>query len=99
MKVHKPKTIQDAIKDLHIFFLGDLYTKFSPEEKVGNEIWIRDDYFRNFDEFAKYLEDNPEQYTDFESQIFSMVGMDKHEPKTKRKKEKTKKKASSGESS
>ena len=75
MKVHKPKTIQDAIKDLHIFFLGDLYTKFSPEEKVGNEIWIRDDYFRNFDEFEKYLEDN---FKILQDQV-KELGMDNNE--------------------
>jgi len=58
MNEYKPETIDEAIKDLEIFFLADLYTKFKPEEKVGNEIWKREDYFKNFDEFQKYLQDH-----------------------------------------
>ncbi len=57
-RVHKPKTIQEAVKDLKIFFLVDLYTKFNPEETVDNEVWIRDDPFRNFNDFQEYIEEH-----------------------------------------
>ena len=56
MSVYEPKTIQEAIKDLKIFFLADLYTKFNSEIQVGNEKWLRDDVFKTFDEFQEYIE-------------------------------------------
>ncbi len=57
-KVHKPKSIQEAVKDLKVFFLVDLYTKFNPEEEVGNETWVRDDPFKDFNDFQEYMEEN-----------------------------------------
>ena len=80
--------------------LADLLVDFGLVHKSGTWLTLpNEEKLQGKNNLAKYLEDNPEQYTNFESQIFSMVGMDKNEPKTKRKKEKTKKKASSGESS
>ena len=56
MEIHKPKTIQEAIEDLEIFFLADLYSKFKPKEKIENEVWVREDIFKNRKDFILYIE-------------------------------------------
>ena len=58
MKLHKPKTIKEAVKDLQQFLECDLYSKFRPEEKINGEVWVRDDVFPNKKEFYKYLDDH-----------------------------------------
>jgi len=58
MKVYKPKTIKEAVGDLQEFFECDLYSKFRPEEKINNEVWVREDVFPNKKEFYKYLKDH-----------------------------------------
>ena len=58
MKLYKPKTIKEAIKDLRQFLECDLYTKFRPIEKIKGKRWCRKDYFRNEGEFIKYIEEH-----------------------------------------
>lgn len=58
MKLHKPKTIKEAVGDLQEFFECDLYSKFRPEEKINGKIWVRDDVFPSKKEFIEYLEDH-----------------------------------------
>jgi len=51
----KPETIEEAIDEIELFFICDLYSKFRPETKIKGEKWVRDDYFKNEKEFEKYL--------------------------------------------
>ncbi|HUS49921.1 MAG TPA: hypothetical protein VMZ91_07130 [Candidatus Paceibacterota bacterium] len=55
MKIHKPKTIQEAIDDLQVFLESDLYSKFRPIEEIKGKEWIREDYFKDEKEFYNYL--------------------------------------------
>lgn len=64
MKIHKPKTIKEAIDDFQEFLECDLYSRFRPVQtlpigKEGkDEIWYRDtkDIFKSEGDFFKYLE-------------------------------------------
>jgi len=58
MKIHKPKSIKEAIYSLQEFLECDLYTKFRPIEKIKGKEWCRKDYFKNEEEFIKYLENH-----------------------------------------
>jgi protein-arginine kinase activator protein McsA len=52
------KTLKEAINDLQAFFECDIWTKFYPEIKVKNKIWIRDDKFKSKREFEQYLQEH-----------------------------------------
>lgn len=64
MKIHKPKTIKEAISDCQTFLECDLYTRFRPGQtlpigkKGKDEIWYRDDkdVFKRERDFLKYLQ-------------------------------------------
>ena len=58
MKIHKPKTIKEAINDLQQYLEADLYSKFRPIEKIQGKKWCREDFFKNEGEFIKYLEEH-----------------------------------------
>jgi len=58
MKLHKPKTITEAIGDLQQFLECDLYSKFRPIETIQGEEWQREDYFKDEGEFIKYMRDH-----------------------------------------
>jgi len=45
MKLHKPKSIQEAIDDLQQFLEADLYSKFRPEQEIVGETLYREDVF------------------------------------------------------
>ena len=57
-RIHKPKTVEEAINDLQTFLESDLYSKFRPEHKFPGEkeVWHRMDVFENEKEFLKYIE-------------------------------------------
>ena len=61
MKIHKPKTISEAINDLEMFLECDLYSKFRPAHKLPTgkkgkkQTWYRQDCFLNEEEFIKYI--------------------------------------------
>lgn len=55
MKKYKPKSINEAIDDLEIFLICDLYSKFRPKMKIKKDIFYRSDYFKNESEFEKYI--------------------------------------------
>jgi recombination protein RecA len=58
--------------------LADLLVDFGLVEKSG--AWFKlpnDEKMQGKNNLAKYLEDNPEEYTKFESEIFSMVGIER----------------------
>lgn len=62
--IYVPKTINEAISDLHEFLDCDIWSKFYPEHKIpevkdGKKIFVkmyRKDVFRNEKEFIKYLQ-------------------------------------------
>jgi len=64
MKTNKPKTIQEAIDELHTFLECDLYTRFRPAQSLPigkngkEEVWFRDekDVFKSEGDFVRYLE-------------------------------------------
>jgi len=64
MKIHKPKTINEAINNCQEFLECDLYTRFRPGQTLPigkngkDEIWYRDDkdVFKSEKEFIKYLQ-------------------------------------------
>jgi len=55
MKIHKPKSIKEAIDSLQGFLECDMYTKFRPIETIKGEEWGRKDYFKNEEEFIEYI--------------------------------------------
>jgi hypothetical protein len=57
MKVHKPKTINEAIDVLHTFFEMDMFSKFMPKIKLGKHgTWYRTDYFKCEKDYQEYLD-------------------------------------------
>lgn len=58
MKTHKPKTTIEAINDLQQLLEADLYSKFKPIEMIKGEKWCREDYFKNENDFHKYIEEH-----------------------------------------
>lgn len=58
MKLHEPKTIQEAIDDLQQFLECDMYSKFKPIEVIQGEELCREDYFKNEGEFIKYIQEH-----------------------------------------
>lgn len=64
MKIHKPKTIQEAINDLQVFLECDMYTRFRPAHTLPigkngkDKILYRDskDVFKSERDFLKYME-------------------------------------------
>ena len=60
------KKIIKAIKEFQAFLEEDMYTMFRPEQKLDNEVWLRDDFFKNKKDFIKYLN---EHFRIFERQI------------------------------
>ena len=58
MKIHKPKSIQEAINDLQQFLEADLYSKFRPEQEIAGETLYRKDVFPNEEEFLKYINEH-----------------------------------------
>ena len=58
MKIHKPKTIQEAIDDLETFLESDMPSKVFPEEKVLGKDWKRVDPFLSREEVIKYLREH-----------------------------------------
>jgi len=58
MKLHKPKSIQEAIDDLQQFLEADLYSKFRPEQEIAGETLYREDIFPNEKEFLKYISEH-----------------------------------------
>ena len=55
MKIHKPKTIKEAINDLETFLECDMPSMVFPEEKVLGRNWERVDPFKLREEVVKYL--------------------------------------------
>ena len=55
MKIHKPKTIQEAIDDLQTFLECDMPSMIFPEEKVLGKNWERVDPFLSREEVVEYL--------------------------------------------
>ncbi len=63
MKVHKPKTIQEAIDDLQQFLECDMYSRFRPGQTLligkngEEEVWFRDakEVFKNERDFLEYF--------------------------------------------
>lgn len=58
MEVYKPKSVEDAIGTLQQFLECDLYSKFRPEKEINGKAWIRDDPFKDENEFHKYIEEH-----------------------------------------
>ena len=58
MKIHKPKSIQEAINNLQQFLECDLYSKFRPEQEIAGETLYREDVFPNEEEFLKYINEH-----------------------------------------
>jgi len=58
MKIHKPKSIKEAIGDLQVFLESDLYTKLRPIEMVNKKKYCREDFLKTEEEFLKYLNDH-----------------------------------------
>ena len=57
MKIHKPKTIQEAIDELQVFLECDMPSKIFPEENIflkGGK-WERADPFKSREEVKDYL--------------------------------------------
>lgn len=48
-------TILGAIEGLQEFLEEDLYTKFRPEEKIDDAIWVRKDSFKGKNDFYEYI--------------------------------------------
>ena len=62
--------------------LADLMIDFGLVQKSG--AWLKlpnEEKLQGKNNLAKYLEDNPEKYGEFEKEIFSMVGIEKNEGK------------------
>jgi len=55
MKIHKPKTIKEAIDDFQTFLECDMPSMIFPKEKVLGEDWERVDPFKSREEVVKYL--------------------------------------------
>ncbi len=63
MKIHKPKTIKEAIDNCQIFLECDLYSRFRPAQtlpigkKGEDETWYRDskDVFKSERDFLEYI--------------------------------------------
>lgn len=60
------KKILNAIKEFQEFLEEDMYTMFRPEIRMKNEIWLRDSFFKNKEDFVKYLN---EHFRIFEKEI------------------------------
>ncbi len=66
MKIHKPKSIKEAISDLQTFLECDLYTRFRPAQTLPigkngkDETWYRDakDVFKSERDLIRYLEEH-----------------------------------------
>ncbi len=56
MKIHKPKTIKEAIDDFQQFLECDMPSMIFPKEKVLGKGWVRVDPFKSREEVIKYLE-------------------------------------------
>ena len=55
MKIHKPKTIKEAINDFQQFLKCDMPSMVFPEEEVLGKGWERVDSFKSREEVVKYL--------------------------------------------
>lgn len=85
MKIHKPKTIQEAINGLQVFLECDLYSRFRPAQTIPigkngkDETWFRDarDVFKSERDFIDYLRSH---FKILEKQIKKL-----NNPKTKKK--------------
>lgn len=43
------------IEELEEFLECDLYSKFRPEKELNGEVWVRDDSFKDEEDFRKYI--------------------------------------------
>lgn len=55
MKIHKPKTIKEAVDDLQEFLECDMPSMIFPEEKVLGKGWVRVDSFKSREDVIEYL--------------------------------------------
>ena len=55
MKIHKPKTVREAIDDLQTFLECDMPSMIFPEEKVLGKDWKRVDPFKSREDVVEYL--------------------------------------------
>lgn len=84
MKVHKPESIKEAIRDLQMFLDCDLYTKLRPEERLPlgkkgkMETWVRKDTLKDMKDFEKYLEGH---FSILRKQIIRLIGKKKYSAK------------------
>ena len=58
MKLHKPKTIQEAIEDLAVFLECDLYKQLRPKEIVNGKVFYREDIIDSEEEFVEYIREH-----------------------------------------
>jgi len=54
-EVYKPKTIKEAINNLHDFLECDLWSKFRPETIINRKKYYRTDVFESEEDFINYL--------------------------------------------
>lgn len=80
MKIHHPKSIKEAIDDLHLYFGCDIYSRFKPKhiitipQKNGKSkkmTLYREDVFCNEKEFNDYLNDH---FDILRKEIIKLVG-------------------------
>lgn len=48
----------EKIIELYDFLDADMPSKIFPEEKIKNEVWTREDYFKNKEEVEQYLREH-----------------------------------------
>ena len=56
IKIHHPKTKQEAINNFKEFLLCDMWSKIYPFIKINSEYWQREDYFKSEKDFQEYIE-------------------------------------------
>lgn len=90
MKIHKPKSVKEAIDDFQVFLECDLYSKFRPEQiiplsspknKEKKLTFYREDFFINEREFLKYLETH---LNILRKEIIGIIGNNKFKKSVKR---------------
>ena len=57
--------------------LAELMCDFGVANKKGAWITLGDDKFQGMPNFAKYLEENPDKYKEYETQVFDFVGIER----------------------
>lgn len=88
MKVHKAKSVREAIENFQEFLECDMYTKFRPAQtlpigkKGKDETWYRQDVFKSERDFIRYLEDH---FNIMKKEIIRLIGKQYKNEKTKTK--------------